>query len=199
MSTVEAFPGESKVEERTLSLARELADRRAFRMADLLIRYVSDEGPIPREGYRAILANEREEEVAEFLAKREAGLANDERSTSKGLTARIIEWTEPFFTSEEVREMLAGGYILDDAGQLGDLQLRTLTLPEGFYEETVVGIRFSVRGYVDETRVVGNMKDSFMIDRQNVVRIVGFNGDLWQNPRYNPNGTKRVEELMKNT
>jgi hypothetical protein len=160
-------------------------------MADRLIKYVGDEGPIPREGYRAILANEREEAVTELLAMRESGLSNDERSTSKGLTALIIEGTESFFTSEEIREMLGGGYTLDDAGQLGDLQLRTLTLPEGFYEETAVGVRFSVRGYVDEIRVVGDRNDSFMIDHQNVVRVVGLEGDLWQNPRYNPDGTKR--------
>jgi hypothetical protein len=44
---------------------------------------------------------------------------------------------------------------------------------------------------VDEIRVVGDRNDSFMIDHQNVVRVVGLEGDLWQNPRYNPDGTKR--------
>jgi len=157
--------------------------------ANFLIRYVGEDKPIPREGYRDILAQERSEEKARYLAKREAGLANDKHSTSNGMTALLREGKEPFFTNPEDRE--AYGELLDVQEIISDDngKLYALSLPDGFFEDTTVGIRFSVKGYAGINGVNGAMEDSFMLYRDSVVTIVGSEGDFWQNPFLNPDGT----------
>jgi hypothetical protein len=105
------------------------------------------------------------------------------------MTALLREGKEPFFTNPEDRE--AYGELLDVQEIISDDngKLYALSLPDGFFEDTTVGIRFSVKGYAGNNGVNGAMEDSFMLYRDSVVTIVGSEGDFWQNPFLNPDGT----------
>jgi hypothetical protein len=195
MVYAESFPGFDKVIEQNENFAAELAGRKAMQAANFLIRYVGEDKPLPREAYRAILAQERSDEKARYLAKREAGLANDKHSTSSGITALVREGLEPFFTNPEDREIYGQLLDMEEVGEVGGQSLYALRMKLGFFEDTAVGIRFSVKGHAGLNGVSGAMEDSFMLYRDSVVTIVGNEGDFWQNPFLNPDGTRTDAHL----
>jgi len=192
--------GVSKVEERTRELSASAGDQAAWSAAQLLVEYVSDEGtPLSREGYGAILAAEREKAAAKFIEEREAGLYNNETSEAPGLTAilrlrpdnegrdrRALDLVpvQPEFNSPSIEDM----------GEIDEnTRLFALTLPEGVYHADNF-MSFYAKGEVWGGKIRGEGDDSFSLFPFQVVRIEGYSGELWQNPEYHPDGTKKTPQ-----
>lgn len=199
MTSIEVFKGLQKASERTYELAAESGNRKALDAANFLIRYVGDAKPLPREAYREILAQERSRTRENFLKARESGLANDKESLGVGLTALVIEGPEPFFDSRGDTSRYGEDFSIEQVGEVEGAAMHAIELPSGVYEEidTGIGIRFYIKGKADGLgRIRGEIEDMFILELGSVVRIVGYEGELWQNSDRNPDGTP-TEELLR--
>lgn len=195
MTTQEGFPVSDKVAERTRQQAEEVGHDAALTAANFLIEYVGEGRPLSREAYGVILASKRQTAAVRYAAEREAGLHNDKYSSAAGLTAIIWLNGERFSVQElnaEQREFTSP--LVEQIGEVENQPLYSMRLPEGLFEESNVGIRFLTRGIVDGHGLVhATAKDSsFILYHTSVVRIEGDEGDLWQNPDYNPDGTRPI-------
>jgi hypothetical protein len=192
----ESHGGVSKAEVRTQEIVEHVGEAAARRVKEFLREYVGEGKPLSEEGLAEIVAAEREKAAAVYRMQREAGLANDEVSQTPGLTAllklqphsngrdrRVFDLVpiQPEFSSPSIEEVKE----LDE-----NTRLFALSLPEGVYHVDNF-MYFYTKGRVFAGEVRGERDDSFALYPHQVVRVEGEGGELWQNPDYNPDGTKR--------
>jgi hypothetical protein len=191
-------PGESinKVEARTVEIARQVGDAAAYHAGEFLKEYVGVGKPISQEGYEAILAAERERAETKYRAHREAGLANEEISQAPGLTALLRLRPDSGGRDKRVFDLIPDqpAFSSPSIEQISEVDENTglfaLRLPEGVYHSDNF-MHFLTKGNVWAGKIRGEREDSFALFDFQVVRIEGDNGELWQNPGYTPDGTKR--------
>jgi|GEM_PF-4914310 len=122
--------------------------------------------------------------VFRYLERREVGLANDERSVSPGLTLFVTP-----DGSEVVAKLCAiKNYHVDEEhiNAVND-NLVSIEFPAGIYETMDKGILFAAT-----TTKTGRAVKFFTLPNEAVVRIEGSVGELWQNPKFNWEGARKV-------
>jgi hypothetical protein len=168
----------------------EVAKRAEYRAKTFLNRH-SD--LIFQETANLIAQKEYDSALNNYLTRRENGLANDEESEKPG----IIIYVSPI-EAKNILDYVEKEYgpVKKDQVKVYSEKLSSLRFPKGVFYMVDGGLgggmcQFYREQTTEDTMVSGRMKYPFAAKQENIVRIEGKAGELWQNPDYRWDGTPK--------
>lgn len=143
----------------------------------------------PRTG-EIVAEREKELAVQKYLEKRKAGLANDLNSKEPGMTLCV---------TQEGKERLEkiGKRRKFDVTFRQTVETRPdeylVEFPTGIFAETFLEGFFAAETYQAKKHgAFESTKKRFNLRNEFIIRIEGKHGELWQNPNFNWDGSKKV-------
>lgn len=178
----------SPVEARSRELA-ECAALQAANEAGELLRYLE---PIIHGSIEEAETAAYYRKVYEIMEQREAGLMNDEHSIAPGVTA-FLRGGQDISCIEEKKEKTSLDFQYE-AQELDTVSGKVLRLrfPKGGYRIKSKYVRLG-EDIAFEAKGIAMLTKTLEVTTDEVIRIEGDAGELWQNPSCLPDGTTREE------
>jgi hypothetical protein len=135
------------------------------------------------ETLEAFLEHEYRDKKADYLKKREEGRANDKESKAPGITVYVT-----LEGAEIVAKMCAlkNYRVLDEEVATQSDSVVSIEFPTGTYRMDDLTAEFWAKEDKD-----GKPTKSFPLPYEAIIRVEGDSGELWQNKRFNWDGTQK--------
>ena len=153
--------------------AREQRQNVTAQIRELLDRYPE---LIPDETARELMGRESNRVTLEYHGRRKAGLENDPCSQAPGLTVLVT----PSGKDSILKQCGECAYPVPFGQIIAETNGWNFVFPRGVYVIGNGNIRFFQEAKPDTTAC----EKSFDLNPEQIIRIVGRVGELWQNPGY---------------
>ncbi len=200
MAGMEKPEGGDMVAERTTSLAVRHGESVFWTRIHDLRLHVSA-GRLSPEVLSQIAAEEETVAIEKFRTEREAGLHNDTRSITKGLTALVRQYVKAHYESRfpEPQASLMSPCFDEVAESDEGVRFYNMRIPDGVFvcdNEGPTIHFYTAASHVGLSGIIPSheAKNRIPASQYDVIRIEGDAGELWQNPRYNSDSTLRPPE-----
>lgn len=189
-----------KIAMRTAELAEQRGELASLDARNFLASSLEAEIISPSQA-EAIVAQKRQEAIDQYIAERNAGLHND--IETGGLQTGLKAWVlapERERIEETLRQqgvdLTLHAPVIEAIEGGGESAICMMQLPLGFYTATSRGITFYTDAGSGSDYLNLNDVGRFRVSPNNVVRIEGDGGELWQNPELLPNGVRHREPYL---
>lgn len=135
-----------------------------------------------------VASRERELAIQKYLERRKAGLANDLYSKEPGITLYLTEEGKEEIVKvgkEKKFDVYFKQYVEMAPGTV------LTEFPTGVFAASPPSLFFAAETVVAKKRLTEKGKKRFTLQNESVVRVEGKHGELWQNPHYNWDGSKK--------
>lgn len=185
----------ARIQAESLEYGQVAADRLAGRLWTHVENGVINPGQVA-----AVRAAEQVAQAAVFMDERNAGKHNDIRSAAgKGITALILPYAKAAIEIQLERAEVPGLFvpafemIHERTSELDNPTVYQLDLPDASFDaDHHTDVRLlAASAQIDR---IAPRQGLLVVRQAVVIRIIGAEGELWQNPGYTLNGTPRPPE-----
>jgi hypothetical protein len=164
--------------------SRELAECEAVKAANEAVELFQYLEPVVHGDIEAAETAVYYRKVYDIMEQRDAGLMNDEHSIAPGITALVKD-----IDIECLEKIKDAPFALEEV-ESPEGWLFRLSFPEGAYRLKKGVVELGGSAVFENGEIIGMSKHWSGAPDQ-IIRIEGHSGELWQNPDYYADGTRR--------